>query len=351
MEPIPGGAAKPDPAIFRHALAAHTITPADAVYVGDSVVEDILPARAAGMAAGYLIVDPAEEAGLKAATAPGTITNPANLADPANDLTHVIPLVIQDKTFVPDTAAGGQLAAQDPTWDTVNWGGPGDLWFPHVYVPNQNPYDMSGANAMGRWDYGPWFWPPQNPATLVSLPSPCTSSAYTAANPPAFPPLLCPGTPNPSGVPEGFMDTPVINGTAYPSLTLDPAAYRFQILSAGNDRTWNMGFYVADPLSVAVTSGGAGYTTPPTVAFVGGGGTGVARIFPLAEPPQLLRSRLSCDGGGATTAGRRPPVGTFTQPRRRGVFVPAARRMSPPAAASHTMRGRGLLSACAMATP
>jgi putative hydrolase of the HAD superfamily len=50
---IPGlaGAAKPDPAIFRHALAAHAIAPAEAVYVGDSVAEDILPARAAGMAA------------------------------------------------------------------------------------------------------------------------------------------------------------------------------------------------------------------------------------------------------------------------------------------------------------
>ena len=38
--------------------------------------------------------------------------------------------------------------------------GNGDLWFPHVYMPNQNPEDITGANAMGRWDYGPWFWPP-----------------------------------------------------------------------------------------------------------------------------------------------------------------------------------------------
>ncbi len=26
-----------------------------------------------------------------------------------------------------------------------------------------------------------------------------------------------------------------------------PEAYRFQILSAGNDRSWNLQFYVADP--------------------------------------------------------------------------------------------------------
>src|SRR5271157_5153139 len=41
---------------------------------------------------------------------------------------------------------------------------------------------------------------------------------------------------------------------------------------------------------------------PPPDA-VGGGGTGLVRMSPVAELPQLLRSRLTCDGGGATTAG------------------------------------------------
>jgi len=41
---------------------------------------------------------------------------------------------------------------------------------------------------------------------------------------------------------------------------------------------------------------------PPPDA-VGGGGTGLARTSPVAELPQLLRSRLTCDGGGAITAG------------------------------------------------
>ena len=75
-----------------------------------------------------------------------------------------IPLVIQDKTFVwgtPGDAATGTWAT-DPTW---NWGRPhGSLWFPHVYMPNQNPWDLTGANAMGRWDYALWFWPPHTPA-------------------------------------------------------------------------------------------------------------------------------------------------------------------------------------------
>src|SRR5690348_17694514 len=43
------------------------------------------------------------------------------------------------------------------------------------------------------------------------------------------------------------MDTPVVNGKAYPVLHVAPAAYRFQILSAGNDRSWNLSWFLADP--------------------------------------------------------------------------------------------------------
>ena len=123
-----------------------------------------------------------------------------------------IPLVIQDRTFVDATT----IAAQDPTW---NWGTTpptphtGDLWFPHVYMPNQNPYDMTGANPCGRWDYGPWFWPPW---TVQHGPIPNPYYNPTAA--PWEPPVI-PGVPNPSGTPESFMDTPIVNGTAYPYLT------------------------------------------------------------------------------------------------------------------------------------
>ena len=75
----------------------------------------------------------------------------------------------------------------------------GNLWFPHVYMPNQNPADVTGTNAFGRWDYGPWFWPPQDPATFVAdgTALACDSIAFPAGSPPAFPPLMCPGTPSP----------------------------------------------------------------------------------------------------------------------------------------------------------
>ena len=152
-----------------------------------------------------------------------------------------VPLIIQDKTFVPDAA---QLSAEDPTWDTTKWGTKGNLWFPHVYVPNQNPYDLSGANAMGRWDYGPWFWPPYTGLKNGEIANPLynpTSTDPTVAN---EPPMI-PGIPATSLTPEAFMDTPVVNGTAYPYMKVDRKAYRFRILNASNDRTWNLQLYYA----------------------------------------------------------------------------------------------------------
>jgi FtsP/CotA-like multicopper oxidase with cupredoxin domain len=210
----------------------------------------------AGEAAGYLLYDPTEEAALQSLGVPGTVT--------AGDLEHIIPLVIQDKTFVPNQA---QLAAQDPTW---SWGhapaatgnGNGDLWFPHVYMTNQNPFDPGGSNAFGRWDYGAWFYPAQTtltaagtgpsgiPGSAVTIP--CTSASFPGQvlAPNAANNFLagCPITPNPSGTPEGFMDTPVVNGKAYPVLHVKPEAYRFHILAAGNDRSWNLQLYATDPL-------------------------------------------------------------------------------------------------------
>src|SRR5664279_901211 len=183
----------------------------------------------AGEVAPYLLYDPAQESALAAATVPGAITN-------SPDFAHLIPLTIQDKTFVPDTAANGQLNLQDPTWDVANWGGKGNLWFPHLYLPNQNPSDDTGANPMGRWDYGPWFWPPQDPSTFAADGRPYACPTATNAN------QICPGTPIPSGVPEGYMDTPVINGTAYPVLHVAAAAYRFMILDGANDRYLNLSF-------------------------------------------------------------------------------------------------------------
>ena len=105
-------------------------------------------------------------------------------------------------------------------------------------MPNQNPYDTSGANAMGRWDYGPWFWPPFTGLIHGAVPNPyCNPDPATGnCTAPGEPPVN-PGTPNPSGTPESFMDTMVVNGTAYPTMTVPAGPVRFRILSVGNDRS------------------------------------------------------------------------------------------------------------------
>jgi len=174
----------------------------------------------AGEAAGYLLTDPAEQ---------NLISTGAIPADE-------IPLIIQDKTFV-DAAT---IPATDPTW---NWGSTpgtaktGDLWFPHVYMPNQNPNDPLGVNAFGRWDYGPWFWPPVT--TSSGLIHPSVTNTTTG--------IVSPGVPDVSMTMEAFMDTPVVNGTAYPFVDVQPKAYRLRVLNASNDRFWNLQLYIADP--------------------------------------------------------------------------------------------------------
>ena len=200
----------------------------------------------AGEVAGYILWDQFEEDLISGTNVTGI--NPSlkkAIPDLGGAYHFGIPLIIQDKTFVPQP---DQLAAEDPTWDAANWGGFGTLWFPHVYMPNQSPVDRDGSNAMGKWDYGPWFWPPytttSNPPLLHgTVPNPhFISEAATPWEPPVMP-----GTPNPSLVPEAFMDTPVVNGAAYPYLRVSPTAYRFRILNGSNDRSLNLQLYYADP--------------------------------------------------------------------------------------------------------
>ncbi len=196
-----------------------------------------------GEAAGYLLTDKFEEDLIAGTNVTGINPGLKKVLPDLGGVYHYgIPLIIQDKTFVPDAS---QLAAEDPTW---NWGGQGNLWFPHVYMPNQNPSDIEGASGMGRWDYGPWFWPPLT--TMAHGEVPCPSAVN--------PNQVCPGTPNPSLVPEAFMDTPVINGTAYPVLKVKRGAYRFRILNASNDRSLNLQVYFADP---TIPVGAPGYGT------------------------------------------------------------------------------------------
>jgi len=205
----------------------------------------------AGEAAGYLLTDQVEQDMIAGTDVSGV--NPGGVPV----LPGVgIPLVIQDRTFVDENT----IAQQDPTW---NWGtGPrdlltgkitgvntGDLWLPHVFMPNQNPSDTSGTNAFGRWFYSPWFYPAPTDIIHGPIPNPyclptpgvdCSASSWPTEH------TLIPDVPNPSIAMEAFMDTPIVNGAAYPYLEVDPIAYRFRILNAANDRFLNLQMYVAD---------------------------------------------------------------------------------------------------------
>jgi FtsP/CotA-like multicopper oxidase with cupredoxin domain len=265
----------------------------------------------AGEAAGYLLVDQAEkdliEGNVSAANPTGAKILP-DLGIP--EYKYGIPLIIQDKTFVNDAttplhanfAATGAIptpktAAVDPLWYTYVPGSiGGSLWLPHEYLPNENIYDPTGFNVMGRWDYAPWMIPPML-ALNNTLPSPTI-------------------------VPEAFMDTPVVNGTAFPYLELPPTAVRFRILNACNDRMLNLQLYKAEPLTVVVTTGGAGYSAPvvtfsapPTGVTATGTATmanGIITGITVTNPGSGYTSAplVTITGGAGTGATAYATVGT-----------------------------------------
>ena len=212
----------------------------------------------AGEAAPYFIQDPIEDAAL-ASSLP----------------TDILPIVIQDKTFV-----ANDIAIQDTKWNQTYWGTPGDLWYPHVYEPNVlntysdgSPRPSQLDNPAGRWDYGPTA---ENQTASLPLPT----GEYGQA----------------SVGPEAYMDTPLVNGVAYPTITVDPKAYRARFLNAANDRYFNLSLWKADsnvitgdsrnnteikmipekvPFSIEVNNPGSNYVSPiVTISDNGGYGKG-----------------------------------------------------------------------------
>ena len=193
-----------------------------------------------GEAAGYLVTDQVEDDLIDGTVSPANPAGAAVLPNLGGLYRYGIPLVVQDKTFVNDatTPPGAGFVATgavptpatntvDPLWSTwVPGSTGGNLWLPHEYLPNENIFNTTGYNDMGRWDYAPWMIPPM-PVQNLTLPSPTI-------------------------VPEAFMDTPIVNGTAYPYITLPPTAVRFRILNACNDRMLNLQLYKADPAGFAV---------------------------------------------------------------------------------------------------
>lgn len=252
----------------------------------------------AGEAAGYIIQDEVEKDLINGTNNTGV--NPG-LDKVLPDIG--IPLVIQDRTYVDATT----VLKTDPTWawgtGVINpaTGYPtpktGDLWYPHVYMPAQNPWDSTGVNAFGRWMYGPWFYPPTANIDFGPVPNEYYQPDPTKPNYAPWEPPMRPGTPNPSMPGEAFMDTPVVNGTAYPYMEVEAKAYRFRILNAANDRFFNLQLYVADPN--VVTADGR---TQTEVKMVSAAGTpGLAADWAPGVPDSTLKGpemvQIGTEGG------------------------------------------------------
>ncbi len=88
----------------------------------------------AGLAAGYLIHDPVEDNLISTGVIPNQGGGVYNWG---------IPLIIQDKSFVPLDVN----TVQDDKWNSA-WGGYCDLYFPHIYEPNQSLTDPSGSEPL-----------------------------------------------------------------------------------------------------------------------------------------------------------------------------------------------------------
>lgn len=172
----------------------------------------------AGLAAAYILTDDYET----------RLTAQNNLPGPLDPRT--VYLVFQDKSFVPSN-----INALDPGWATVRPDSrPGDLWYPHVYEPT-------------RWAVG-------------------------AATQPL---------PTPSVIPEMFGDTMLVNGTAYPYLTVEQRQYRFRMLNACNARFLN-------PRLVYAHTGAA---TEPNANAVGPSFIQIGNEGGFLPAPTLINSR------------------------------------------------------------
>jgi len=188
-----------------------------------------------------------------------------------------VPLVIQDKSFVPSN-----IFQQDPSWQ---WGAEGDLWYPHVYEPNI--YLNGTTNPKGRWDYG---------ATV----SPPVQSNYLET---PLPSISC--------VPEAFFDTTLVNGAPYPVLNVSPTTCRFRILNGSQARFWHLNL-----LKESGSSGEADTTTPgPAMYQIGTEGGFLPGV--VVHKNNTFMPILSVDSFGNRTANPDGPFNLLLAPAER----------------------------------
>jgi FtsP/CotA-like multicopper oxidase with cupredoxin domain len=128
---------------------------------------------------------------------------------------------------------------------------------------------------------------------------------------------------------EAYQDTPLVNGTAYPYMEVEPKTYRFRILNGANDRMFNLQLYQASSIVGGIvfnpaTDGGSGYATVPMVTITPGAGdttghgaTALATIDPATG--KVVAIDLVSVGSGYTAA----PTVTIAAPTGTAPLVTA----------------------------
>jgi FtsP/CotA-like multicopper oxidase with cupredoxin domain len=95
---------------------------------------------------------------------------------------------------------------------------------------------------------------------------------------------------------EQFNDTPLVNGTAYPTVTLQPKSYRLRILNAANDRFFNFQWYVADASTASTGLNAAGQVIGGTEVALKADEVAAAQLDPVVFPtPDLTKSPAGPD--------------------------------------------------------
>jgi len=182
-----------------------------------------------------------------------------------------LPLVIQDKIFV-----GSNIAALDPTWANVvapAAQAPGSLWYPHLYEKNR--WKLGGAGKLAP--------------------------------------------PDPSVVAEMFGDTMLVNGTAFPSASVQPRRYRLRLLNACNARFLNLQLYVADASLSGITlnaatgvptnlPAGCDPNTPGTPSVLQIGTEGGFLPYPVKVPTNLPFNPVTLTGSLIVAPAERPDI-------------------------------------------
>ena len=128
-----------------------------------------------------------------------------------------------------------------PTWDKPHWGGQATCGSrTSTCRTRTGSLVQGGVNAHRALGLQPVVLPARHrPDRIIRFPNPLYNGGLNGEPP------MNPDMPIPTIVPEAFMDTPIVNGTAYPVLKVQRKAYRFRILNAANDRMWNLQLYYA----------------------------------------------------------------------------------------------------------